>query len=62
MTILVVDPHQGSVQQRQLSRSGTEDASGCLALTVRQGQLGGALIERVTHLVVMREAVQVRTL
>jgi hypothetical protein len=34
----------------------------CLAASVRQGQLGGALTESVQHLVVMREAVQVRML
>jgi hypothetical protein len=60
MTVLVVDSGRGTVQQRQLVRSGAEDASGCLAITVRQGLLGGPLQESVQHsVVVMRQLVQV---
>lgn len=59
MTVLVVTPGQG-VNQRQLTRSGAEDAAGRLAVTVRQGQLGGVLKEEVQHLLVLRQLVQVR--
>jgi hypothetical protein len=59
MTVLVVTPGQG-VAQRQLIRSDAEDAAGCLAITVRQGQLGGVLQEEVQHMVVLRQLLQVR--